>query len=72
MSFRLDRKAAFLPLRALLMALSHTRMRGVRDTSPAGDAAPVKPARVHLAGRNDPCPCGSARKFKACCRGKQK
>lgn len=21
-------------------------------------------------GRNDPCPCGSGKKFKACCEGK--
>lgn len=21
-------------------------------------------------GRNDPCPCGSGRKYKQCCRGK--
>ncbi len=27
------------------------------------------PAVVHkpLAGRNDPCPCGSAKKYKKCC-----
>jgi hypothetical protein len=35
--------------------------------------APGKPAKpfVHRAaktGRNDPCPCGSGRKFKQCCR----
>lgn len=23
------------------------------------------------AGRNDPCPCGSGRKFKRCCEAKQ-
>ena len=23
------------------------------------------------AGRNDPCPCGSGKKFKKCCEGKQ-
>ncbi|MBI4389239.1 MAG: SEC-C domain-containing protein, partial [Nitrospinae bacterium] len=22
-------------------------------------------------GRNDPCPCGSGKKFKACCGGKR-
>ena len=30
---------------------------------------------AHLAGRkvgrNDPCPCGSGRKYKACCEGKR-
>ncbi len=28
--------------------------------------APVRSAKV---GRNDPCPCGSGRKFKKCCAG---
>jgi hypothetical protein len=29
---------------------------------------PVKPARAGVKiGRNDPCPCGSNRKFKKCC-----
>jgi len=23
------------------------------------------------AGRNEPCPCGSGKKFKNCCRGKK-
>jgi SEC-C motif-containing protein len=33
------------------------------------DGAPVKPApvrRAATAGRNDPCPCGSGKKFKRC------
>ncbi len=25
------------------------------------------PATVAKVGRNDPCPCGSGRKFKKCC-----
>ena len=25
------------------------------------------PNRVSKAGRNDPCPCGSGKKFKKCC-----
>jgi len=25
---------------------------------------------VKEVGRNDPCPCGSGKKFKRCCRGK--
>jgi Mlc titration factor MtfA (ptsG expression regulator) len=31
--------------------------------------AQVARPRPHL-GRNDPCPCGSGKKFKECCRGK--
>ena len=34
-----------------------------------GSGATVKRA-VPKAGRNDPCPCGSGRKFKQCCEGK--
>ncbi|WP_211365126.1 SEC-C metal-binding domain-containing protein [Rhodovulum strictum] len=26
-----------------------------------------QPARRAKVGRNDPCPCGSGRKFKKCC-----
>lgn len=44
-------------------------------TSPAIDnligPTPVPPiARKEQAGRNDPCPCGSGRKFKKCCMNK--
>jgi hypothetical protein len=27
---------------------------------------------VHKAGRNDPCPCGSGKKYKKCCLGKER
>ncbi|MFC1678869.1 SEC-C metal-binding domain-containing protein [Elusimicrobiota bacterium] len=35
-------------------------------------AAPIKPFKKTDAsvGRNDPCPCGSKKKFKKCCAGK--
>jgi len=34
----------------------------------AGEPAHVTPIRVHQkVGRNDPCPCGSGKKFKYCC-----
>jgi len=35
-----------------------------------GTAERVKPRAAGPVGRNDPCPCGSGRKFKACCRGR--
>jgi SWIM/SEC-C metal-binding protein len=37
----------------------------IRDSEKAASAASQAP-RV---GRNDPCPCGSGRKFKRCCGG---
>jgi uncharacterized protein len=37
----------------------------VRERAAASGAVPSAPAG--LPGRNDPCPCGSGRKFKKCC-----
>lgn len=31
----------------------------------------VKSVRMFKAGRNDPCPCGSGKKFKRCCWGER-
>ena len=33
------------------------------------DIPSANTARVFKAGRNDPCPCGSGRKYKKCCGG---
>lgn len=40
-------------------------LRGGRSLSLTQPAAPLRPA-VKV-GRNDPCPCGSGRKYKRCC-----
>jgi len=49
-------------------ALDHLRRAGVPDDYPQvtrlARLADLTPARV---GRNDPCPCGSGKKYKACC-----
>jgi preprotein translocase subunit SecA len=50
-----------------------------QSSSPAADAAPPRPARTGgddvvktvrreepKVGRNDPCPCGSGKKYKKC------
>jgi hypothetical protein len=34
---------------------------------PHQHAAPAEPARSEKVGRNDPCPCGSGKKYKKCC-----
>lgn len=41
---------------------SLTSLAPILDQPPQGP--PVKPSKV---GRNDPCPCGSGKKFKRCC-----
>ena len=38
-------------------------------TAPAVEREPVKRTTPKV-GRNDPCPCGSGKKFKQCCMGK--
>lgn len=37
------------------------------DADATGDLAPRAPVRSHKIGRNEPCPCGSGRKYKRCC-----
>ncbi len=47
------------------------RVEVAKATGESGSSeAPVKPAPVKAktkVGRNDPCPCGSGKKYKACC-----
>jgi uncharacterized protein len=54
------------PFAAQLSALRHARHPEERKLSSLGGAAPVSVKT----GRNDPCPCGSGRKYKKCCMGK--
>lgn len=39
------------------------------ETIPDKQVSPAKPVQSHLpkVGRNDPCPCGSGKKYKKCC-----
>jgi len=60
---------AFEMRQALENSAAHFQ-RQVQDggTSGAGVApAPTLASRGTKVGRNDPCPCGSGRKFKKCC-----
>ncbi len=40
-----------------------------KDEAPA--EVQVKPVRSNKVGRNEPCPCGSGKKFKKCCLQKE-
>ncbi|MBX3443428.1 MAG: preprotein translocase subunit SecA [Planctomyces sp.] len=42
-------------------------------SGPGDDAKPIEPIRNYQAkvGRNDPCPCGSGKKYKKCCGGNE-
>ncbi len=33
---------------------------------------PITPTRSEKIGRNEPCPCGSGRKYKRCCADKER
>lgn len=56
---RLDEDAALIPRMILVLRkLAHIREAAVRP-------APLPP-RSKI-GRNDPCPCGSSKKYKRCC-----
>jgi SEC-C motif-containing protein len=51
---------------------SHRRAEELAMAAPRDfdDAAPVEPYRAPpKVGRNEPCPCGSGKKFKKCCGG---
>lgn len=37
---------------------------------PAKVAEQLRSGNIAKIGRNDPCPCGSGRKFKKCCKDK--
>lgn len=54
--------------------MSEEKMEDLKAADQAG-AAPSEPITIRnrneKAGRNDPCPCGSGKKFKNCCMRKQ-
>ena len=56
---RLDEAAADIP-RAILLLRKIAELRASRTSRPT-------PLRSTKVGRNDPCPCGSGKKFKRCC-----
>jgi preprotein translocase subunit SecA len=59
-------------------AFDYLRLRGGHETSGTGPTQvsssvtltdpPRRMRRHQKIGRNDPCPCGSGRKYKRCCR----
>ncbi|MFQ6002614.1 MAG: preprotein translocase subunit SecA [Candidatus Zixiibacteriota bacterium] len=58
------------PERELKAIHQSTIGMGYASTQPAEEVAPGKPKPVRVGkkiGRNDPCPCGSGKKYKKCC-----
>lgn len=69
----MNHKQGQLALLAML-ALTGEGLYDVRITGAVNNnrLVPTGPVGKQVAGRNDPCPCGSGKKFKRCClRGKE-
>jgi preprotein translocase subunit SecA len=49
-----------------LVRMKNARLAGLR-TNNAGGSAPAPVEKQKTVGRNDPCPCGSGKKYKNCC-----
>jgi len=60
---RLKAQLAELQLEEKRLRAENQRLRGVLE----GLQSWAEPARPDRVGRNDPCPCGSGKKFKKCC-----
>lgn len=50
-----------------LHEVSHFRKADGQWLYVGGETVAQQPVRVNKTGRNEPCPCGSGRKFKKCC-----
>ena len=48
--------------------LAHARQEALRDIGSKGEKKqPIVKKASDKIGRNDPCPCGSGKKYKNCC-----
>jgi uncharacterized protein YchJ len=45
----------------------HLRLRSIYAYNKKRDYSPKQALRLPKVGRNDPCPCGSGKKYKKCC-----
>lgn len=63
-------QAAFDALESSVIAISRYWRKQWREQSAALREAAIRPRALRV-GRNDPCPCGSGRKYKRCCANAQ-
>ena len=45
----------------------HLKLKSIYAHCKKKNYSPAQPLEVRKAGRNDPCPCGSGKKYKKCC-----
>jgi len=59
--------ARLATLRRVVALESAVPLLAVAAVAAIGAPVPPRPARKAKAGRNEPCPCGSGKKYKKCC-----
>ncbi len=59
--------AVLMLYRVRLVGTPERRAVAVTNDTAPGAPAPRRPVRSQKIGRNDPCPCGSGKKYKKCC-----
>lgn len=52
------------------LSVRHKKLKSIYAACKRREFAPSQPAVLAKIGRNDPCSCGSGKKFKKCCLGK--
>jgi len=47
--------------------IRHEKLKSIYQNCKQENFSPVQPIKTDKVGRNDPCPCGSGKKYKKCC-----
>ena len=69
MTESIQEEVARLIMRVRLASPPQRRSVAVANPTPSGGGAGQGPQRSQKkVGRNDPCPCGSGKKYKRCCK----
>jgi uncharacterized protein len=63
----MEEAAEFIPACVVAIDAYWRAKRARQVPTPISAAPPSQRAHVPKVGRNDPCPCGSGKKFKKCC-----
>lgn len=53
-----------------MLPARHSKLKAIYANCKKKHFAVAQPLQVSKVGRNEPCPCGSGRKYKKCCLGK--
>ena len=64
---RIDQNVAILLLKAEVRQNTERKQTLEGHANDGKEKVKKAPKRVNKIGRNDPCPCGSGKKYKQCC-----